>query len=75
MGLPPPPSYDDATAETKPLTGDIHPPPAGTKFDYPPGNDENIQASAPTATNITCGKNIKIKIRPNSKDEIIFYCG
>ena len=53
MGLPPPPSYDDATAETKPLTGDIHPPPAGTKVDYPPGNDGNIQASAPTATNIT----------------------
>ena len=53
MGLPPPPSYDDATAETNPLTGDIHSPPAGTKFDYSPCNDENIQASAPTATNIT----------------------
>jgi len=53
MGLPPPPSYDDATAETKPLTADIQPPPAGTKFDYPQSNDANIQASAPTATNIT----------------------
>ena len=53
MGLPPPPSYDDATAETKPLTGDVQSPPAGTKSDYPPDNDGNIQASAPTATNIT----------------------
>ena len=54
----PPPSYDDATAETKPLTGEYFnekPPTAGSQIGYHPNTSfvANTQPSAPIETNIT----------------------